>query len=74
MGSSDNPNPFALQECYEINVAQLDQLTEMVRGNLDNLRRKIVVSLVTVDVHARDIVEELKEANVSSVSDFRWSK
>jgi dynein heavy chain, axonemal len=46
----------------------------MIRGDLDSLRRKIVVALVTVDVHARDIVEELKDGAVSSLSDFRWQK
>lgn len=32
------------------------------------------MSLVTVDVHARDIIEELKVENVSSIQDFRWQK
>jgi dynein heavy chain len=30
--------------------------------------------LVTTDVHARDVVDELKEANVSSTYDFMWLK
>jgi dynein heavy chain, axonemal len=47
-------------------------LTELVRGNLTDLQRKIIVALVTVDVHARDIIEELKNENVSSIQDFRW--
>lgn len=46
----------------------------MVRGELTELQRKIVVALITVDVHARDIVEELKEHSVSSAQDFRWQK
>jgi len=32
------------------------------------------VALVTTDVHARDIVEELRDANVQSIHDFRWVK
>jgi len=55
-------------------VTQLDQLTEMVRGQLSSLQRKIIVALVTTDVHARDIIEELKHDNVSSINDFRWVK
>ena len=50
-------NPFALQEWYEMNETQLAQLTELVRGKLTSLQRKIIVALVTTDVHARDIVE-----------------
>jgi dynein heavy chain len=39
---------------------------------LADLQRKIIVALVTVDVHARDIIEELKNDNVSSAQDFKW--
>jgi dynein heavy chain len=57
-------NPFALQEWYETNETQLGQLTELVRGKLTSLQRKIIVALVTTDVHARDIVEGLVKDNV----------
>ena len=47
----------------------------MVRGQLTSLQRKIIVALVTTDVHARDIIEELKADNgVTSISDFKWVK
>lgn len=36
----------------------------MVCGELPDISRRIIVSLVTTDVHARDIIEELKIANV----------
>jgi dynein heavy chain len=65
-------NPFALQEWYEANETQLGQLTELVRGKLTSLQRKIIVALVTTDVHARDIVEGLVKDNVSSIYDFAW--
>ena len=51
---------------------QLNQLIELVRGNLDSVRRKIIVALVTTDVHARDIVENLVKESVSSTNDFLW--
>jgi len=53
-------------------VKQLDALTELVRSNLDELQRKIVVALVTTDVHARDITEELNNDRVQTVNDFKW--
>jgi dynein heavy chain, axonemal len=31
-----------------------------------------VVALITTDVHARDIVEELKRDQVLSINDFTW--
>ena len=60
-------NPFSLQDWLQVNVMQLTQLIELVRGNLDSVRRKIIVALVTTDVHARDIVESLVKEGVSSV-------
>lgn len=54
-------NPFALDDWYKVNVEQLTQLIDLVRGNLDSIRRKIIVALVTTDVHARDIIENLQK-------------
>lgn len=65
-------NPFALQEWFDQQVNQLDALTELVRSDLSSLNRKVIVALVTTDVHARDITEELKQMNVSSIYDFKW--
>jgi dynein heavy chain len=45
-----------------------------VRSNLDSVRRKIIVALVTTDVHARDIVESLVKEGVSSINDFLWQQ
>ncbi len=60
-------NPFALTDWYQVNVMQLTQLIDLVRGNLDSVRRKIIVALITCDVHARDIVDSLVKEGVSSV-------
>jgi hypothetical protein len=30
------------------------------------------VALITTDVHARDIVDDLRKDNVCSVYDFQW--
>jgi dynein heavy chain len=65
-------NPFALQEWYDMNESQLTQLTDLVRGKLTSLQRKIIVALITTDVHARDIIEDLVKSNVSSIYDFSW--
>ncbi len=67
-------NPFSLQEWFDLNEAQLAQLTELVRGKLTSLQRKIIVALVTTDVHARDIVEGLVKENVQSPYDFAWQQ
>lgn len=67
-------NPLALQDTLVANKQQLSQLTELIRGKLTNIKRKILVSLITTDVHARDIVEQLAAENVESVNDFNWQQ
>jgi dynein heavy chain, axonemal len=52
----------------------LSQLIDLVRGNLDSIRRKVIVALITCDVHARDIVENLMKEQVSSIQDFLWQQ
>jgi dynein heavy chain len=44
----------------------------LINGPLTNIKRKILVSLITVDVHNRDIVDNLIESNVESTNDFSW--
>lgn len=56
----------------QVNVAQLNDLTALVRGKLSGLQRRVLGALITIDVHARDIVESLAAAKVSSASDFDW--
>ncbi len=67
-------NPYSLQDWFEMNEQQLIQLTELVRGELSSLQRKIIVALVTTDVHARDIIEGLNKDGVQSIFDFDWQK
>lgn len=57
----------SLAEWYNLNYRQLSQLTELVRGGLTQLKHKVIVALITQDVHARDIVENLTDDNIQSV-------
>jgi dynein heavy chain len=43
-------------------------LTELVRGPLTGQERMTLGALITIDVHARDIVAELVQGNVKDVS------
>ena len=65
---------MSLQDWSDMNVQQLDELIKLIITDLNDLERKIIVALVTTDVHARDVIDELKEANVSSTYDFMWLK
>jgi len=52
----------------------LKLLVELIRNNLTPVKRKILVSLITAEVHCRDIVESLADAGTDSVQDFEWQK
>ena len=45
-------------------------LVETVRQPLSHLQRMNLSGLITIEVHARDIVDKLVEENVSSVIAF----
>lgn len=69
---SENGN--ALEEWYNANSSQLEVLVELVRGALTPLQRKVIVALITTDVHSRDIVDLLKTEGVETIQDFYWQQ
>jgi len=51
----------------------INEETEIIKDiKLSPLMRKIMVALITIDVHNRDIIAELGEENVSTLEDFNW--
>ena len=65
-------NPFAMEDHVLIMKQQLGQLTELIRGRLAPNARRTLVALITQDVHARDIVDELWRSAVQSPFAFVW--
>ncbi|XP_054276499.1 dynein axonemal heavy chain 6-like [Macrosteles quadrilineatus] len=57
-------------ECF----SDLNDLAVMVRGDLAKLTRLMLKSIITLDVHSRDIVTGLIEKNVTSSASFEWLK
>ena len=73
-GSEEAIRNGKLQEWYEKNLLNLQDLAQLVRTGLQKLERKAIVALVIHDVHARDIIEELVEEKLQSVDGFSWKK
>lgn len=63
-----------LQDWYEGNVGQLEELTELIRGELSDLQRRTVSALAVQDVHFRDIIDQLSQEGVDGVMDFKWQQ
>lgn len=57
-----------LEKCTQ----DLLDLTDLVRGQLSNQDRMTLGALITIDVHARDVIQELVEAKIQRTTDFEW--
>ncbi|OHT13633.1 Dynein heavy chain family protein [Tritrichomonas foetus] len=60
-----------LQQKY---IEILDQLTDYIRQPISRLHRQLTSCLLINQVHNRDIINQLADANVSDADDFKWAK
>ncbi|KAL8431228.1 hypothetical protein ACSSS7_005427 [Eimeria intestinalis] len=51
---------------------QLQQLVEAIRGPLSQRDRSTLAALMTIDVHCRDVTEELLHQKTDHVDQFQW--
>ncbi|XP_076584320.1 dynein axonemal heavy chain 6 [Chaetodon auriga] len=70
----DHDHFAALQEFELTNFERLNALAALVRGQLPTLHRNIITALITIDVHARDIVTDLVRQKVDTRSNFEWQR
>jgi len=52
----------------------LNNLAAMVRGQLTKLQRSVICALITVDVHARDIISIMVVRQINNDRNFEWLK
>jgi dynein heavy chain len=64
----------AVQGAEERCFQNLNKLAGLVRGDLNKLQRSIITALITLDVHARDIVSNMVQKEVENINDFEWQK
>ncbi len=63
-----------LQQFLEASKRQLIEIAGMTRTELTSTQRKVVQTLIIIEVHARDVVEAMIADGVSSITDFGWLK
>ncbi|KAI0989686.1 hypothetical protein GJ496_007023 [Pomphorhynchus laevis] len=50
----------------------LNEYSEMIRSNISSLQRAKLVAIVTKEVHARDVIENLVESKIYDFRAFEW--
>ncbi|XP_076627799.1 dynein axonemal heavy chain 1 [Colletes latitarsis] len=62
-----------LRAYFDVGIlTQLDDLRELVRGPQTEIQRLMLEAVITIEVHARDVLHTLVEQRVSNVNDFDW--
>ncbi|XP_078090943.1 dynein axonemal heavy chain 3-like [Mustelus asterias] len=51
---------------------QIEDIVTLVRGKLTKMARITLAALITVDVHARDVVTKLNNLGINTTTDFNW--
>ena len=51
--------PEGLQEYEDLSYSRLNKLAALVRTDLPRLHRNIITALITIDVHARDVITDM---------------
>jgi dynein heavy chain, axonemal len=62
-----------LQEYADRCTSDLFKVVTNVRGRLTKLQRATLSALIVVDVHARDVVQDLANSVIVDESDFEWT-
>jgi len=65
-------NENAMREYNQKQVEQLNQFVQLVLGELTSNDRRKIVCIITVDVHARDVIESLIEVKAENNTHFTW--
>ncbi|KAK1153304.1 dynein heavy chain 2, axonemal [Acipenser oxyrinchus oxyrinchus] len=70
--SKERADKSALKNMKKKQVSMLNKYSEAIRGNLNKIMRLKIVALVTVEVHARDVIDKLIKSGCMDVSAFEW--
>ena len=70
----ENGNPDAVKQYLQVCNKRLESLIKLVQGKLGRGDRKKIITLITMDVHARDIIQRLVDERVKGPMSFAWQQ
>ena len=62
----------ALKDYYKKQVNQLNTLINLLLGDLTKANRQRIMTICTIDVHARDVVAKMVAQKVENAQAFLW--
>ena len=71
VGAGDS---HALATFLAYSKKQLEAMAALVRLNITRLQRTLMGAVLTIDVHARDVVTAMDKKKTSSLEEFEWTK
>ncbi|GAB1605521.1 dynein axonemal heavy chain 1-like isoform X5 [Argonauta hians] len=61
-----------ISKYYELVLEQLDDLRNLVRGEVPKIGRLTLSALIVIEVHSRDVVSNIITEKVRNANDFEW--
>nr|CAH7757605.1 unnamed protein product [Callosobruchus chinensis] len=76
LDGQDSPGQiYKKMEQYEKKcIKDLNDLAALIRTDLKPVTRKVLIALITIDVHARDTVQNIVSSKISDSQSFEWLK
>ena len=62
----------ALRQLKKKWISLLNKYVGVTRSKLSKIERKKVVALITIEVHARDVIDKLGKTGCQTTNDFEW--
>uniref|UniRef100_A0A8C2ZK56 Dynein axonemal heavy chain 2 n=1 Tax=Cyclopterus lumpus TaxID=8103 RepID=A0A8C2ZK56_CYCLU len=72
MSCKQRADKSSLKSIKRKQVSKLQCYSDIIRGNLSKILRLKIASLVTGEVHARDVIDKLIKAGCNDVNAFEW--
>ncbi|KAM4749227.1 dynein axonemal heavy chain 2 [Rhinophrynus dorsalis] len=70
--SSEHKDKRILKLMKKKQVSMLNKYSDAIRGNLTKILRLKLVALVTVEVHARDVIDKMLKSGCMDATSFEW--